>query len=274
MDTLVEFIVKRRKILFTFLVILLTVLLATFELPGYNGNLDGLDDKSNSEFRRLQLTDSLFNNAQKYYFIIEPKSDDRKKIFNQVNSFSKEIQELHPDAEFVSPVKFYKTMIRFWDKQTDKLSDFYRQAREVPLLDQLIARDGKSFICVLSVNENYSMDLNKLDDLAKSHSKSDMNIRIISELHLNKSIEKNISFDITLITILILTLFILYLLVTFRSVVSILYMMVYIFYLVYFQRGIEERYSLPILPLLILNFGIVVQQIWTKYFKKTTPEIR
>jgi hypothetical protein len=50
--------------------------------------------------------------------------------------------------------------------------------------------------------------------------------------------------------------------------------MVYIFYLVYFQRGIEERYSLPILPLLILNFGIVVQQIWTKYFKKTTPEIR
>jgi hypothetical protein len=32
---------------------------------------------------------------------------------------------------------------------------------------------------------------------------------------------------------------------------------IYIFYLIYFQRGIEERYSLPILPMLIVNLAIV-----------------
>lgn len=39
----------------------------------------------------------------------------------------------------------------------------------------------------------------------------------------------------------------------------------YIFYLTYFQRGIEETYSLPILALLVLSFGYLTNWIFTKY---------
>lgn len=282
MNTLVEFIVKRRKILFVFLVISLTILLATFKLPGYNGNLDGLDNKDNSEYVKLKLTDSLFSNAQKFYFIIEPKTDNRKKIFNNIDSLTEELKELYPGAEFVSPVKFYKKMIRVWDKQSDKLSDFYKQAREVPLLDQLIARDGKSFICILSVSENNSIKLNNLDDLVNSYSNSEMNVRIISELHLNKSIEKSISFDIALISILILALFIIYLLATFRSIVAILYMIVLIslvmssailvFSLLNYKINVISIIALPVILILVLSDSIHLLS-GTHKFSKVTDDI-
>lgn len=36
-------------------------------------------------------------------------------------------------------------------------------------------------------------------------------------------------------------------------------LIIYIFYLIYFQRGIEERYSLPILSLVLVNFGYLMK---------------
>jgi hypothetical protein len=41
-------------------------------------------------------------------------------------------------------------------------------------------------------------------------------------------------------------------------------LLLYLFFLAYFQRGIEERYTLPILPLAILSFGVVLQSLLKK----------
>ena len=43
---------------------------------------------------------------------------------------------------------------------------------------------------------------------------------------------------------------------------------IYIFYLIYFQRGIEERYTLPILPLVIISAAFVVKEIILKVIPK------
>ena len=48
--------------------------------------------------------------------------------------------------------------------------------------------------------------------------------------------------------------------------------LIYIFYLIYFQRGIEERYTLPILPLVIIGAAFVVSEIISRniYINKKT----
>lgn len=45
--------------------------------------------------------------------------------------------------------------------------------------------------------------------------------------------------------------------------------LIYIFYLVYVQRGIEERYTLPLLPLILVGAAYVVQQLLKKLFTRT-----
>jgi len=42
---------------------------------------------------------------------------------------------------------------------------------------------------------------------------------------------------------------------------------IYIFYLCYFQRGIEERYTLPVLPLLLVGLVSIGKQIMMKCTK-------
>jgi hypothetical protein len=42
--------------------------------------------------------------------------------------------------------------------------------------------------------------------------------------------------------------------------------LIYVFYLCYFQRGIEERYTLPILPLLLIGLSYNAYSI-ASYFK-------
>lgn len=41
-------------------------------------------------------------------------------------------------------------------------------------------------------------------------------------------------------------------------------LIIYVFYLIYFQRGIEERYSLPVLPLILVSFGYSIKILWIK----------
>jgi hypothetical protein len=43
--------------------------------------------------------------------------------------------------------------------------------------------------------------------------------------------------------------------------------LIYLFYLAFFQRGVEERYTLPVLPLLIMNAFILTRAIFKRIFR-------
>jgi hypothetical protein len=56
---------------------------------------------------------------------------------------------------------------------------------------------------------------------------------------------------------------------TLISLIFALIPFIYLFYLCYFQRGVEERYTLPLLPLLMIGLVYAVWRLWKHSIQKT-----
>jgi predicted RND superfamily exporter protein len=191
--------------------------------PKFNGSLDGFDLKENEQFKSFQHMDSIFGSTKKIFYQIESKDDNRKKVLEKVRDLSDTLSKHFPESSTISPADFYSKMILHWKSKTNSLSDFLIEGSTVPFLKQLIAKDKKSFLVIVTLPSNANFKVGHLDTLVKHTLGNSFNIRAISSFHLSQTIEDHIKRDIVVITFLILAFFLLYILFTFRGILPAIY---------------------------------------------------
>lgn len=200
--------------------------------PEINGSLEGWNSTSNPEYRLIKKRDSLFQRNERILVVIEPKEDSLYQTFKQVKELKSNLLQKFPTADVVSPTDFYSKMIRHWQTKNNKLSDFLKEGREVPLLKQLIGKDASSFLLVFSMKSLSNVNADHFDRILDDFDHS-FEARAISSVHLTRDTSKSMSDDLRIMLIIILSFFLLYMLFAFKSLKAIIYTFILIVTSVY-----------------------------------------
>ncbi len=185
---------------------------------------------------------------------------------------------------------FPKKVITFYGK--DRLTNVFRKYQEAVLFQKPYYEKHKS-IDIQSIESEIIVS-NELKQLVREykhefwfdyHIKSPLKVFKIMAFHSNLSLyifqhtyRGNILMELTRVlfytlhTLCFIALLIaLFLIKTsdWRQSALIISLIVYVFYLCYFQRGIEERYTLPILPFLLITLGYNGNQLFKKLRTKS-----
>lgn len=256
-------LVKYRKSFFLGQLFLFVALFLALGLPEYNGNLDGLESEENPEFQKLVQVDSLFRNGKVFYFLLTPESKERKALFDCIDSLETSVASVYPDVKFITPVPFYRKMIRYFGADSENTDVFIKKADSIPLLKELISHDKSSLMCIMSMHEEYDVDIEKIDSIVSNLESDKVSIGTLSEPHLNNAIQNTLSRDMLFITTGIFIIFIAYILYMVRSISAVIYMAtlivlclgsgVLIFSVLGFEINVISMISLPIILILVLS---------------------
>ena len=152
MNLLSNILVKYKLLFFLMGIFLFVGAAFLVPLPSFTGSLDGFQLENNEHFINYRKTDSLFDGKLKVLLVIVPEDDNLEKTFLGVGKLTKDLKQDFGEFEIVSPLTFYSKMRVHFDGENNSVSSFLSDAKEVPILEQLIANDRKSFLLVLTTN--------------------------------------------------------------------------------------------------------------------------
>lgn len=244
-------------------------------LPNFTGSLSGFELEDNWHFIQLKKTDSLFGNKSKIYLHLVPENDDRRQTFEAVKLLSKRITDTYPDVSAVSPVSFYSKMKLHWKKRDNSLNSFFSEAKSVPILNQLIAKDQSSFLMVVSLNDKENFDIDAFNEIIQSPLDGISSIMAISPMHIEDSIEQFIKHDIKTILILILAFFFIYIILVFRNLLAVVFTFIivvisilasiFLFTLLGVEINLISILAIPIVLILSLSDALHLLAGFVKY---------
>ena len=268
-------IVNNSKLLFAIFIVSIIVLFIAIPFPKFNGNISGFNLENNQEFIKYNRTDSIFKNGSKIYLEILSNSDERKSTHKAIEILTQRIKSKYKNAKIISPLAFYSKMIRHWEVKNNKLSTFLKQAKQIPELNKLIANDLKSFLVVISFKDLDIIDIDYINNIVKSPPKEIKKINVFSRAHLESSIEKYITKDVSNLIILILGFFLAYIIYAFRNYKALIFMAftilgpiavsIFTFYLVDVQVNIISLLVFPIVLILALSDSIHLLTGYVKF---------
>lgn len=253
-----EILIKYRNLFFISAVLLVVGSFIAFPVPKFNGSLDGFNLEDNPHYQTFEKLDAAFGNSSKIYVQITPKKDQRQETFAKVDSLVDKLTVQYPGLHVISPVTFYRKMIRHWDKSTNSLKAFYKEASEVPLLKDLIARDHGSFLLVVTVPKVDAFDSDSFDQFLEKSLDNSMTAVSFSKFHLEASIKHHIGRDIVKITICILIFFFAFIFITFRGALAAIYSSLVVLISVAASLCLFSIFSIDINVISILVIPIVL----------------
>lgn len=218
--------------MFLFTVVTLAFLSFFIRIPEINGSLEGWNSASNPEYQLLKKRDSLFQRNERIMIVISPKEDSLYQTFKEVKKLKSNLLQKFPDAILISPTDFYSKMIRHWQTKNNRLDDFLKEGREVPILSQLIGKDLSSFLMIFSMNSLAEVNADEFDRILVEFNNS-FDARAISSVHLTRDTTKSMKQDLSIMIVMIVLFFLLYMLFAFKSFKAIVYMLMLIAISVY-----------------------------------------
>ena len=186
--------------------------------PKYSGDISGFEIENNIHFEEFKEVDRIFKHNSKVYLHVYPKSNNLSAVKESINEISNQIKTDFPDVSLISPFEFHKKMSQHWKVKKNSLSAFLNQASNVPVIEQLISKDKKSFLLVVSFASKNLIDASYFDKLDILKYKEIKSINPFSISHIEASIEDYISKDLLVLTILIVFFFSSYILLAFRTI--------------------------------------------------------
>jgi len=186
--------------------------------PKYSGDISGFEIENNIHFEEFKEVDRIFKHNSKVYLHVYPKSNNLSAVKESINEISNQIKTDFPDVSLISPFEFHKKMSQHWKVKKNSLSAFLNQASNVPVIEQLISKDKKSFLLVVSFASKNLIDASYFDKLDILKYKEIKSINPFSISHIEASIEDYIRKDLLVLTILIVFFFSSYILLAFRTI--------------------------------------------------------
>ena len=275
MDLIAQILVKYRV---RFLVVSLGLLVACamfFSFPQLTGSLSGFELENNWHFEQYKKTDSLFGHQQKIYLHVTPKNDNRNQTFGGVAHLSKNISKSYPESSIISPVSFYVGMKDHWKSKDSSLVSFFSEAESIPILNQLIAKDKKSFLIVVTTKNSKDIKVSEFDKLIHVPLDGIESVKAISPMHIEDSIARYITLDVRNIIILILLFFFLYIMLVFKNLYAVLFTLgimvvsiiatLYLFSVFGYSMNLISILAIPIVLILSLSDALHLLSSYVKY---------
>ena len=211
-------VLTANKISFFSLCIIAVISSFTFTpFPKYSGDISGFEIDNNIHFEEFKEVGQVFKHNSKVYLHIYPKSNNLSAVKESINEITNQIKTDFTDVFLISPLEFHKKMAQHW-KVKNSLSAFLNQASNVPVIEQLISKDKKSFLLVVSFASKNLIDASYFDKLDILKYKEIKSINPFSISHIEASIEDYIRKDLLVLTILIVFFFSSYILLAFRTI--------------------------------------------------------
>jgi len=275
MDRIAQILVKYRGQISVVSVGLLLVCAFFFNLPQLTGSLSGFELENNWHFEQYKKTDSLFGHQQKIYLHVTPKNDNRNQTFGGVAYLSKNISESYPKVSIISPISFYVGMKDHWKSKDSSLVSFFEEAESIPILNQLIAKDKKSFLIVVTSKNNKDLNVKEFNEIIQNPIDGILAVKAISPMHIEDAIARYIKFDVRNIIVLILLFFFLYIMLVFRNLYAVLFTgsivvvsivaTLYLFSLFGFRMNLISVLAIPIVLILSLSDALHLLSSYVKY---------
>lgn len=256
-------LVKFRFWFFLFTGLILSVSLFLIKKPQVSGNLGGLEVKDIEEYRSISRVDSIFGNSDNIYLIVFPISEDRKVVFDELTELQNDLIKQLPEVRIVSPVTIFKKMRFHWKQEIRTIPEFYEVAKDVPLLTELIARDKKSLALGLFSDSNNITLTESVNSVIKDSHFDSFRLEVLSNHEVTKAVKRQVESDIKLILIAVVVLFLVFTLLTFRSlrsgvfilfIVSVALSSTYILFgLLKIEFNVLSMIALPVVLILALS---------------------
>ena len=263
MKAIIDILVRKKRLFFIIGMLSVIGTLCVLPFPKFTGNLDGFSLEDNNTFKKAKELDMLFGGKEKIYLVVTPNSDKLDVVLNSIDSISLNLKNKFTDAEISSPKSFYSKMIRHWKTRDNQFSSFLKEASEVPLLQQLIARDKSSFLIILSLDHHDESTANEINKVINKKYQGINTIGAMSTVHLEAAIKKHVEKDVVLISVLILVFFLGFIMLIFRDFLAVLFTFVNIvislcaafvlFYILGYKINIISILVIPITLILSMS---------------------
>ncbi len=223
-------LVKHRKYFFVG-VLLLEFFLASFiRLPEIEQPMDGFGIETNPFYLSGKKIASYFDVSDFVELKIEPNpSASTKDVFEGIKELEDELTESIEGAS-VNSLHQSKRLFRNEIKTNIPIDSTLRKASEIPVVDNLIAKDKTSFLFILKLDSTHNFNLQRFNNIVKREYKGINKIKSLSHFHIEEAITKTLQRDIILLSFVILVLFSLIVFYAFRDIKALIYTLIIILF--------------------------------------------
>lgn len=221
--------INRNERQFALFVLLTVLLLAIFtRVPDINGQLTGLDIEQTQYYKSGKKIAEAFNIAEVIEVKVTPKDTTSAVVFKSLEEIEGKLLSNFVNIEIRS-IHNASSLFKSSLENNKSIGLLLQQASSVPIIDNLISKDQKSFLLIVSFKTDQKIDIETFDQiLAQPYAGIERTISM-STPHVEHAIEGSLKKDVMLISLLVLIVFLVIIFYTYRDIRALLYIVIIVF---------------------------------------------
>ncbi len=260
MKTLIRHITKYDAYYFWGTIAVLVLSFGFLKKPGFDGSFESIGIKENHYIHDLKYIDSLFHEDRKIFVEVIPKDTTLSVLMSDMNQFEQNLKQNFDTISFRSVLKLSRLFYNHKQRKKIPVSKALAKFSQIPLFKDLIGRDKKSFLVILSVHPDSAKIV--VDKYQKSIESTDFqgvaHLNVTSEFHIEDTINEVLIHDLGRIILGILISFILIMLLAYRSLFSIIYLMFIVILTLVATFFVFQQFDLPFNLITLMVLPVVV----------------
>lgn len=254
--TISSFIVNNRKRLF--LISLVCLLSFTFFIstPDINGELSGFDIEKSNYFTAQNKMQNAFNIKDIIEIKIEPTKNS-KIVFNGLDSLAKNIKTIFPNCR-VKSLNSVRSIFKNEIEQNFHIDSILKKSSTIPVIDNLISKDKKSFLVLTLLDSNTIFNLNTFDSVLDLNYKGFLKVNAFSRFHVENQVTKTLNNDLIKLTLSIFFIFLIIIFFAFGTIESVIFIAIVLIFSLIPSLALFNIFDVNINLITILSIPVVL----------------
>ncbi|MFD1552492.1 hypothetical protein DNU06_14395 [Putridiphycobacter roseus] len=202
--------------------ILIILLGLSSRIPPIDGQLSGLNIENTKYYKAGEQVATFFKLSEIIEVEIIPENTRTNNIFNSLLEIEQNLKDSLPHIEVVS-IHQAKTLFQNELDSNYSIWPLLEKASKIPIIQDLISNDLKSFLLVVKLTSKENFDLAKFNRIIHMHYNGIKDIKCMSTFHVEAQIATSLRQDVLLISAIIILLLSLFIIYTYRNFAALLY---------------------------------------------------
>lgn len=220
----IKLIIKYQKVLAAISVLCVILLCVFTKTPEIQGQISGFNLEDSKYFQDGVAIAKKFGSTKFIQINIVPEETSTKTVINSLISLERNITKNIPGTRIQS-LHHGRKLIQIGGAENEHIQETLKRASKLPLVDQLISKDRKSFLMIVFLDQGQKLDLNQFNTIVNYSYLGIRKTNVFSPYHVEYEIGTSIKKDAETLSLLIISFFILLILFAFRSYTALLFSM-------------------------------------------------
>jgi predicted RND superfamily exporter protein len=223
----VNFIVNNQLSLAIGSIVFLVVFGLFSRIPTIEGDMSGFNLEELEQYRSGVKIGDKFGSSRFIQVNINPKDGKASEMLDYLNDLD---SNLNNEIEGIRVQSLHQSnrLLKVGEGSEESIQSVLKRAADLPLVEQLISKDSKSFMVLVFVDSVEAFNLNKFNAIIQKPNAAVKSVNVLSSFHMAGAIAGAIESDLILLSTLIIGFFSLFILLTYRSVSALLFSMLII----------------------------------------------